>query len=361
MRRAVVCTLVAVVLLGAVAIAVNPAFLNALAAESSPAAEQTRRPVAVAPGPGDPTGTAAESDAGQRVVTVLPADGRRYFGVSVTSEDSNADPTVPFTAAVGVEPTMEMFFGSFAGTFDVTAARRITADGRLPTFTWEPFDHLDPMANVYPLQAIAAGQFDEYLRSEGERFASVDGPLVVRLAHEMNGDWYPWGVGVPGNTAADFVAAYRHVHDVVTAAGATNVVWMWAPNLIDADPSIALAPLYPGDDVVDWVGLSGYYTTEAHTFQDRFAPTLVQLDAVAPTKPILLAETAVERTSIRPAQITELVSGVLNTPRFVGFVWFNVAKRADWAVDDDPAAAAALGAAVGAGGFGAVPESAPAD
>jgi hypothetical protein len=197
--------------------------------------------------------------------------------------------------------------------------------------------------------------FDGYLRAEAQRFAAVDGPLVIRLAHEMNGDWYPWGVGIPGNTAADYVAAYRHVHQVVTAAGARNVVWVWAPNLIDADPSIALAPLYPGDDVVDWVGLSGYYTKSDDTFARRFSRTLLQVDAVAPRKPILLAETSVERTFNRSALIADLVNGIRSTPRMIGFVWFDALKRADWSLDNDPNAAAALAAAVRAGGFGAHP------
>ena len=29
-------------------------------------------------------------------------------------------------------------------------------------------------------------------------------PLFVRFAHEMNGNWYPWGRGVDGNTPRDF-------------------------------------------------------------------------------------------------------------------------------------------------------------
>jgi hypothetical protein len=249
-----------------------------------------------------------------------------------------------------------MFFESFTETFDLTTARRITATGALPMLTWEPYDHDHPAADTFPLTSIAAGKFDAYLRAEGQRFAAINGPLVIRFAHEMNGDWYPWGVGAPGNSAADYVAAFRHVHDVVTAAGARNVVWVWAPNLIDADPSIALAPLYPGNDVVDWVGLSGYFTTSTNTYASRFGPTLAQLDAVAPDRPILVAETSVERTVNRPALITNLVNGVRNTPRAIGLVWFDAAKRADWSVDDDPAAAAALGAAIRLGGFGAHPE-----
>jgi hypothetical protein len=346
LRRAIAVTVVAVLGAAALVVAFFPALLSGSGATS------WRPPVTVLhDGAGPPSAASSQ----ERVTTVLPADGSRYFGVSITTSTARKNLSAAFAQAVGVAPTLQMFFESFSETFDVTTARRITAAGRLPMLTWEPYNHLNAAANPYPLREITAGSFDSYLRAEARRFAAVDGPLVIRLAHEMNGGWYPWGTGVPGNTAADYVAAYRHVHDVVTAAGAHNVVWVWAPNLIDAAPSIALAPLYPGDDVVDWIGLSGYYTKADDTFATRFSPTLAQINAVAPRKPILVAETAVERTSNRDALIADLVNGIRTTPRMIGLVWFDAVKRANWSVDDDPTAAAALGEAVRAGGFGARP------
>ena len=59
--------------------------------------------------------------------------------------------------------------------------------------------------------------------------AAFGGPVRLRFAQEMNGDWYPWGAGTNGNTPAEFVRAWRHVHDIFTAAGATNVQWVWSP------------------------------------------------------------------------------------------------------------------------------------
>ena len=304
-RRALAIAAVAALALAALAVAVHPALLRGAAAGTTPP------PVTVAH-PGAPGSATSPSE---RVTRVLPADGSRYFGVSITESAARQNLSASFRQAVGVTPTLQMFFESFTETFDLTTARRITATGALPMLTWEPYDHDRPLAGTFPLRSIASGKYDDYLRAEGKRFAAIRGPLVIRFAHEMNGGWYPWGVGAPGNTAADYVAAFRHVHDVVTAAGARNVVWVWAPNLIDADPSIALAPLYPGNDVVDWVGLSGYFTTSTNTYARRFGPTLAQLDAVAPDRPILVAETAVERTGNRADLITNLVNGVRNTPQ----------------------------------------------
>ncbi|TLM74721.1 hypothetical protein FDW81_04725 [Pseudarthrobacter sp. NamB4] len=76
-------------------------------------------------------------------------------------------------------------------------------------------------------------------------------------APPANGNWYPWSEQVNGNSAGDYVAAWRHVHSVVTAAGATNVTWMWNPNL-PYWGSVPLTGLYPGAAYVDAVALDGY-------------------------------------------------------------------------------------------------------
>ncbi len=48
-----------------------------------------------------------------------------------------------------------------------------------------------------------------------------------------------------GNQAGDYVAAWQHVHDGVAATGATNVQWVWSPN-VPYWGSTGLAGLYPG-------------------------------------------------------------------------------------------------------------------
>ena len=46
----------------------------------------------------------------------------------------------------------------------------------------------------------------------------------------MNGEWYSWG------RDPNFVAAWRHFHDIVVAGGATNVTWTWIVNSLWDDP-----------------------------------------------------------------------------------------------------------------------------
>ena len=84
----------------------------------------------------------------------------------------------------------------------------------------------------------------------------------------MNGNWQaPYSPGVNGNTASDYINAWRHFHDLTAQAGAANVTWVWCP---DTDPGKIYTPysqLYPGDSYVDWTCLDGYNTGSIFTPQ----------------------------------------------------------------------------------------------
>src|SRR3954469_15513025 len=277
---------------------------------------------------------------------------RIYVGASVEGWLSDPAAADAFTEATGVSPSVAMYFYDFGGRVDSAALKRLSDSGRLPMMTWEPWNHTPPSANPYSLQAIAAGQFDAYLSAQGEALAAVGAPVAVRFAHEMNGSWYPWGQGVNGNTPADYVAAYQHVHDVITAAGATNVIWVWSPITVISRPGVPLAPLYPGDGYVDWVGLSVYFSSPTATYAADVPSTLRELDRVAPTKPLYVAETSVLPGPNRPAMIHDLITGLLTIPNLVGLTWFNYDTNHDYRIDNDPPAAAQLAEALSSPYFG---------
>ncbi|MBA3865307.1 MAG: hypothetical protein H0X42_02995 [Solirubrobacterales bacterium] len=45
----------------------------------------------------------------------------------------------------------------------------------------------------------------------------------------MNGDWFPWSESANGNQPGEYVAAWRHVHEIFSAAGATDATWPGVP------------------------------------------------------------------------------------------------------------------------------------
>ena len=82
-------------------------------------------------------------------------------------------------------------------------------------------------------------------------------PFFLRFDWEMNTNWFP-AASTRTATAGEYVRMWRHVHDIFTQVGATNVTWVWCPNVEYRRLRQAAAELYPGDAYVDWTCLDGY-------------------------------------------------------------------------------------------------------
>jgi hypothetical protein len=255
----------------------------------------------------------------------------------------------------GESPSSVLFYKDFLQAPPISEMNAARARGAVPLVAWEPWawgGGLDQPA--YALDRIAAGDFDARIVEWGQALAAWGYPVQLRFAHEMNGDWYPWAEGVNGNGAGDYVQAWRHVHDVVAATGASNVSWVWSPN-VPYWGSTDLAGLFPGAGYVDVVALDGYNWGTSASWsgwispQDLFAPGIAELRALAPGLPILIAETASsEAGGSKAAWNTDLVSYLAAQPDVMGFVWFHMQKEADWRINSSDASAAAFKSALAA-------------
>lgn len=270
----------------------------------------------------------------------------RDWGVTLPGLPSGTGELSALAAAVGDQPGVVMWYDAWSNktVFPVEAANQISAAGARVVVTWEPWNPADGVdQKAYRDARIAAGAFDSYLRSYAASVKSYGKPVVIRFAHEMNGNWYPWSPGVNGNTAADYVAAFRHVHDVFAAQGVTNVAWAWVPNVPYAG-SASLPQIYPGDAYVDQVGLDGYNwgTSQIWSawtpFWDVFGPGVAQLQSLT-TRPIWLGEVASAETGgDKAAWIDDMFATLAAHPEVRGFTWFNFNKETDWRLDSSPAA-----------------------
>jgi beta-mannanase len=196
--------------------------------------------------------------------------------------------------------------------------------------SWEPFG--------VSLTQIAEGQEDGYIELFANQVRLLDLPLVICFGHEMNAGWYPWGAR--GNDAVSFVNAWRHVHGIFQRANATNVLWVWSPNVINPVPEVALEPLYPGDQYVDWIGIIGYFRKyDKPSFSALYLPT-IKLVRSFTSLPIMIAETGVEPSPDKPAKVAELLDAVVRRADIIGLVYFNYNKEVDWRIESDSAALA---------------------
>ncbi|MHA7302198.1 glycosyl hydrolase [Pseudarthrobacter sp. MDT1-22] len=253
----------------------------------------------------------------------------------------------------GESPSTILFYKDFLQAPPIAEMDSVRARGAVPLITWEPWAWGGGMEQpAYSLDRIAAGDFDAHITQWGQALAAWGQPVQLRFAHEMNGNWYPWAEGVNGNQPGDYVEAWRHVHDIVAATGASNVSWVWSPN-VPYYGSTDLAGLFPGAGYVDVVALDGYNWGTSASWsgwispQDLFAPGIAQLRTLAPGVPILISETASsEAGGNKAAWNTELVSYLAAQPDVVGFVWFHLQKETDWRINSSGTSASAFKSAL---------------
>ncbi|MGK2882403.1 MAG: glycosyl hydrolase [Mycobacterium sp.] len=165
-------------------------------------------------------------------------------------------------------------------------------------------------------------------------------PVYLRFGHEMNSDWYPWSVSANGGSPQAFIDAYRRLHDRFQAAGATNVRWVWCPNIIYRDRPDLIVESYPGDDVVDVIAVDGY-NRGGRSPENVFAATFDVLNGISEEKPLWInevgctpgdgASAATGDGSEKAAWITDLFT-FLDSTRVDCLLWFELqtATTPDW-------------------------------
>ncbi len=209
-------------------------------------------------------------------------------------------------------------YQTYGRPFPLDWARNEARRGRLVQIAWEPQSGLD---NV---------QEGDYLTEWANDAARCGTGVFVRFGGEMNGDWTRWGRNPLG-----FRRAFRTVAGVLHRL-APNCALVWAPNAV---PLANVDAFYPGDDAVDWVGLSLYLprfyddNLRRPAFNDNPIAFLDPFYArYAARKPVCLVEcgvsrrSRVENTDANPfaaARIHDLLDACrVRFPRLKMLCWF---------------------------------------
>jgi hypothetical protein len=217
----------------------------------------------------------------------------------------------------------------------------------LPTSTDQP---------QFKLSSLANGSHDAYIREFAEVARDWGRPFFLRFDAEMNGFWFPWGESVNGNKPGDFVAAWRHVHDIFTEVEATNATWVWCPNVDFTRLLVPLKGLYPGDEYVDWTCLDGFNWGETRnsagwqTFDEVFRATYKRVLRIAPSKPMVIGEVASdERGGSKPNWIKQTFRTIPKRYKKVRAVlWFNENDQGmRWPIESSKASKNAFAKAIG--------------
>lgn len=115
------------------------------------------------------------------------------------------------------------------------------------------------------LRAGAAGRFDHHFRTLAERLVRLGVPdTVVVLGWEMNGTTYTHRCG-PDPEA--WKAYWRNIVETMRSVPGQDFRFDFAPSR--GRDAIGWTECYPGDDVVDIIGMDSYDQPPGETFQDQ--------------------------------------------------------------------------------------------
>lgn len=287
----------------------------------------------------------AASAADRKIALGVSVDPRFGGDRSIASVDAQK-------LAVGRDPAIWAVWSDWGGAnkeFPSSFMSALKSRGIVPMVNWQPLDPADtnPCAK-WSLDSIIRGDHDAYIRQWATAAKQHGGTVLVRFAHEMNGDWFVWGYARCTNTPAKFRAAWKRVWKIFRGAegvGATNVKFVWSPY-----GSFKLAKHYPGGKFVDYAGFTAFNwgpnggptARPWGTMVSNFKPSIRAISYVT-KKPLIAAEMGAAylpncNACDKPAYVRNGYPAVYaKWPRLTAIVYFDIdmafANQPNWRLD----------------------------
>jgi hypothetical protein len=202
------------------------------------------------------------------IIPPASADARvRKVVLGVSIEHHNREPGTfdQFKRQVGGNaPRMWTLWSQWGSPntkqFPRYAADWVAQKGAVPFIFWEP---IDPAGScMYSKHAwTARGDYDTYIREWAKAARAYGEPVMLRWAHEINGQFFRWGTRHPqcGNTIADYKAAWKHIVKIFRSVKANNVKFVWTVARARCPGGCnPYDDYYPGNKFVHYVGFSNF-------------------------------------------------------------------------------------------------------
>lgn len=164
----------------------------------------------------------------------------------------------------------------------------------------------------FSMDQILNGDIDEALRIYAQKTKNSGTHVMFEFGPEVNGDWFPWNGKWNGGSTTNkygdplwpdgpekFKDAFIRVVKIFREEGALNTTWVihydtaGTPN----SPWNDAKYYYPGDEYVDWIGLSVFGAQlpnhEWLNFMSKLKNFESDINAVSTTKPLIISEFAV--------------------------------------------------------------------
>ncbi len=212
---------------------------------------------------------------------LIPPDGKKYFAAFPDfcgEEDCVSENIISnFENLVGKNIAWAYFSNNWYEKieFPYDEVQKIIDAGRTPFIRMmarSEFEEyrIDPIWN---LKDLIKGKYDNDLTAWFEEAKNTQENLLVEFGTEMNGYWFSWNGKYYGEGTTNeygdpdypdgpeiFRDAYRHIIDICNDVGADNITWFFHFD-VNSDPEESWNDpvlYYPGDEYIDWLGVSTY-------------------------------------------------------------------------------------------------------
>jgi len=282
----------------------------------------------------------------------IRADGVAACGVWWGSALAVNDTSLPTSVSTLEQSTKRRLdivhtYHRWDDVFPTAAEQSLSVSGHELLLNWEPIDRRGTMLSW---AAIAAGQQDAVIDAAAHRLIGLPA-VMVSFSHEPEQDFHAHG------SAADFAAAFRHVHDRMRADGATNVRWVWdLQGLSDPVWLARYKQMWPGNAYVDWVAWDPYNWGSCRnrawtSFAQTVTPFYRWLEQNGfGDKPFMLAEYGSVENPADPNAKADWYAGIpaalSNLPNLRALVYFNLPAppaNCNWQITTSTAAQDAFG------------------
>jgi hypothetical protein len=207
----------------------------------------------------------------------------------------------------------------------------------------------------FGLLRIAQGNLDAEIRRYAEEIKSVQYGVGISFAPEMNGSWYPWSGYYQGGGNMEYgdpqkadgpeiyQDAYKRMVAIFREVGVDNVTWFFhytAANRPATEWNKA-SLYYPGDDFVDWVGVSSYSAQQTRDVWEDFTVMMdeayAEYEQMAPSKPFAVLEFGTIEDQLNSYRKSDWIANALSallTGRYPNLKGFSYWHERSWSPTD---------------------------
>jgi endoglucanase len=255
------------------------------------------------------------------------------FGAYVQGSDSGAAAQMTAVESrerdIGRRLAIDHHFYPWDKEFPTAREEADLQAGRIPMISWNGTLNL----------GIDLGLQDDLIKTRAAAVKALGAKVMIRWMWEMDGRKKAQDSGHP----ALYVAAWRHIHDVFAAEGATNVQWVWCPNATAFADERNAPAFYPGDEYVDWICSDGYNWAPGRT-NDKWRSFASIYGAfydwgMAHGKPLMVGEFGAQERNPgdKAAWLTEARDALKTKfPGIKAVIYFDANKDYDWRVTSSP-------------------------